>query len=300
MNTLKQILSFFSIFPALFLVAALETKSQILTATLRVNYDTIAVVGKYQQLLFKLTLVNYQAYYDEVWNSSTKAQIASLNRQYKRKRIKEADYRKKKAALSESLRVINVDSLGSIQTPWQTLCTLHIKRFNDSNEIAIQKTYRFIEEPFVATMTADSYYTTPLGIDSAEIKRLDTGLYEARVIIEGIQSTSVKFLITGERKEPGSRSASELRATAAFYQQFDSLNAATRYTELLLQKFPEYLPGHVLMSELSLSKSDFGAAIRHADIAIELYYKQGGDAAHPPDYLIALRNVALAREGKGN
>ena len=281
-------------------IGGLQTNAQSVTATLLVNNDTLTVVGRDQQLLFKLSLVNYHAYYDEVWNNSTKTQIVALDRQYKKKKIKESDYKRRKEQLKASLRVTDVDSLGSIQTPWQTLCTLHIKRFNDSNEIVIQKTYRFIEEPFVATMTADSYYTTPLGIDSAEIKRLDTGLYEARVIIEGIQSTSVKFLITGERKEPGSRSASELRATAAFYQQFDSLNAATRYTELLLQKFPEYLPGHVLMSELSLSKSDFGAAIRHADIAIELYYKQGVDAAHPPDYLIALRNVALAREGKGN
>ena len=95
-----------------------------------------------------------------------------------------------------------------------------------------------------------------------------------------------------------SRSALELRDAAGFYQQFDSLNAATRYAELLLQKFPEDLPGHILMSALFLSKADFASAVKHTDIAIDLYYKQEGFDARPPDYLFELRNVARARAGR--
>lgn len=282
------------IFYNLFLISAMmlsvRSYGQPITVVLRANYSSEVSVYHNEPILFTVSLTNEVAQENSRWNNATERRLNELEQQLKAGNIKQEDYDKEKSRLDATKRNISSVTVGAAGRPWSSL--LKWKMINTANGTEVIPNVRVMKNPSaeeIAILNEQGYYTAFFGIDAEDMQKTPAGTYRITVEAEGEKSVSVQMVIKNETMPFVFSNSDEtlLRSGQYFWHAGDAAKGM-QVVNRLLQKTPNSLEGLSLKGDLEVLSDSYPAALESYNKALKEYYRQNGNGAEPPEYLLAM------------
>lgn len=224
------------------------------------------------------------------WNNATERRLNELEHQLKAGNIKQEDYDKEKSRLDAAKRNISSVTVGAAGRPWFSL--LSWKMINTANGTEVIPDIRAMKNPAaeeIAILNEKGYYTAFFGIDAEEMQKIPAGTYRITVEAEREKSVSVQMIIKNETMPSAFANSDETLLRSGQYQwHAGNASDGMKYADKILQKNQNSVDGLSLKGDLQLLDNAYPAALESYNKALKEYYRQNGNGAEPPEYLLAM------------
>lgn len=294
---MKQVL--IKIIAIIVLLISVRATAQPITVILRVNYSNNVKVYHDEPLLLVVSLTNEQAQENSSWNKAADRGLEGLEELLKAGKINREEYDREKTRLTSGKKQVSSVTIGTAGKPWSSY--LQWKMVNTSNQTELPLTVRTMVNPAsedVAVLNETGYYSAYFGIDDDKMKNIPAGIYEITASIEGETSDPVKLEIRIPVMSALVASGEEmLLKFGQYYWHAGVIAKGMQYVNRLLQRNSVSLDGLSLKGDLQVLENSYSPALESYNKAVKEYYKQNGNGAEPPEYL--LKMIAWVKEQMG-
>ncbi|MBI5372583.1 MAG: hypothetical protein HZA79_11235 [Sphingobacteriales bacterium] len=269
-----------------------------LQVMLRADDSLGAMVLQNEPVIFSVTITNKAARSDQSWNASADRRIRQLNELEKQGKIKKEEADRERAELERGKRKSTSIRLGSETVPWTAQLKWSAANVKENRSIILP--VKLLENPaaeHIALLEGSGTATAYFAISSPDMAGLPPGEYEVSVGISD-QTDKVKLTVRAGILVPASMTESQLVKFSRYYWQAGDAKKVWEYAGIILKKNPVSVNGFSLAGDAQLMLADYEKALHNYQEATRYYYKQNGEGAEPPEYLLNMIGLVKEKMGK--
>lgn len=275
------------------------TAQQGLEISLRADYEQERKVLHNEPAIFIVTLVNKSTQSDNLWNISADRRIRQIDELVKQDKLKKEDADKEKQELEKNKRSSPAIILGTVSSPWSSQLKWIAKNTQTNQTVSLP--LKLMSNPAcdaVAVLAGGSNILAYYGIAPAEMISVPVGNYEVGVTLNDIVSD--KIILQVQRESVNEEAADEamLLKYGQFYWHAGDSKQAMNYAGKILKKNPLSVDGYSLKGDAQVMENSYLPALESYNAAKKNYYKQFGNGAEPPEYLLNM--IGMVKEKLGD
>ncbi len=264
---------------------------------LRADDSLGAVVLQNEPVIFSVTIANKAAQSDQLWNAAADRRIRQLDEMEKQGKIKKEDADRERAELEKGKRKPASISLGSETVSWTSQLKWVARKKGDQS---ISLPVKLMANPPVeqkAILEGSGVLTACFAISPADMAAIPAGKYEVGVWINE-HTDKVEVTIRPDKLMPAALTESQLIKFARYYWHTGNAEKILEYAGMILKKNPVSVSGFSLSGDAQFMLADYEKALHNYQEAARYYYKQNGEGAEPPEYLLNMIGLVKEKTGK--
>lgn len=259
------------------------------TIALKINDKMIDTAYQDEPVIIYFSISNASAQYAERWNLAGERRISALKKELEAGRLTQLAYDEEKRRIDSNKRYVNPIMIGDATEPWTKSIQWMITE-KKNEKVPVSFPLHLLPYPGTTekiVLDANSFTMAAFGISPGDIQKVPAGIYDIRIKLNEAESNPVSLqIISGAMPASLRNSVPELlhRGRYAWHMK-DAINTL-RYANEILGTDPNSIDGFSLQGDGLVLQDSYLPALESFNKALKEYYKQFGENAEPPEYLL--------------